>query len=152
MSGPPQLIAILLVPLLLGIPLTLLPHHLPGRALRNGALPTAERPAARQASAVLAGLLARLPLSMTGIGLITMLSQQRGSYTLAGMASAWNCASSALGIRVTTASAPAACRVLRASGREASLVPGQGVKIRRAPLSRFSVSKGCMINGDSVAR
>ena len=40
------------------------------------------------ASFVLAGLLARLPLSMTGIGLITMLSQQRGSYTLAGMASA----------------------------------------------------------------
>ena len=58
MSGPPQLIAILLVPLLLGIPLTLLPHHLPGRALHNGALPAAERPAARQASAVLAGLLA----------------------------------------------------------------------------------------------
>ncbi|WP_218239651.1 MFS transporter [Comamonas fluminis] len=37
---------------------------------------------------VLAGLLARLPLSMTGIGLITMLAQQRGSYTLAGVASA----------------------------------------------------------------
>ncbi|MDR2298702.1 MAG: MFS transporter [Comamonas sp.] len=37
---------------------------------------------------VMAGLLARLPLSMTGIGLITMLSQQRGAYTLAGMASA----------------------------------------------------------------
>jgi MFS family permease len=37
---------------------------------------------------VLAGLLARLPLSMTGIGLITMLSQQRGAYTLAGMVSA----------------------------------------------------------------
>ena len=40
------------------------------------------------ASFVLAGLLARLPLSMTGIGLITMLSQQRGAYTLAGMVSA----------------------------------------------------------------
>ena len=37
---------------------------------------------------VLAGLLARLPLSMTGIGLITMLSQQRGAYTLAGTAAA----------------------------------------------------------------
>ncbi|MEG0558331.1 MAG: MFS transporter, partial [Comamonas sp.] len=35
-------------------------------------------------SFVLAGMLARLPLSMTGIGLITMLSQQRGAYTLAG--------------------------------------------------------------------
>ena len=33
------------------------------------------------AAFVLAGLLARLPLSMTGIGLITMLSQQRGAYT-----------------------------------------------------------------------
>lgn len=40
------------------------------------------------ASFVLAGLLARLPLSMTGIGLITMLSQQRGAYTLAGAVAA----------------------------------------------------------------
>jgi MFS family permease len=40
------------------------------------------------AAFVLAGLLARLPLSMTGIGLITMLSQQRGAYTLAGAAAA----------------------------------------------------------------
>lgn len=37
---------------------------------------------------VLAGLLARLPLSMVGIGLITMLSQQRGAYTLAGAVAA----------------------------------------------------------------
>lgn len=37
---------------------------------------------------VLAGLVARLPLSMTGIGLITMLSQQRGTYTLAGAVAA----------------------------------------------------------------
>lgn len=40
------------------------------------------------AAFALAGLLARLPLSMTGIGLITMLSQQRGAYALAGMVSA----------------------------------------------------------------
>ncbi|MEN5179374.1 MFS transporter [Comamonas testosteroni] len=40
------------------------------------------------ASFVLAGLIARLPLSMTGIGLITMLSQQRGAYTLAGAVAA----------------------------------------------------------------
>jgi MFS family permease len=40
------------------------------------------------AAFVLAGLLARLPLSMTGIGLITMLSQQRGAYTLAGAVAA----------------------------------------------------------------
>lgn len=32
----------------------------------------------------LAGLLARIPLPMIGIGIITMLSQLRGSYTLAG--------------------------------------------------------------------
>lgn len=32
----------------------------------------------------LAGLLARIPLPMTGIGIITMLSQLRGSYALAG--------------------------------------------------------------------
>lgn len=36
----------------------------------------------------LAGLLARIPLPMTGIGIITMLSQLRGSYALAGAASA----------------------------------------------------------------
>ena len=36
----------------------------------------------------LAGLLARLPLPMTGIGIITMLAQLRGSYALAGAVSA----------------------------------------------------------------
>ncbi|MBP7662915.1 MAG: MFS transporter [Shewanella sp.] len=36
----------------------------------------------------LAGLLARIPLPMMGIGIITMLSQLRGSYTLAGAVSA----------------------------------------------------------------
>ncbi|WP_113627794.1 MFS transporter [Pectobacterium peruviense] len=36
----------------------------------------------------LAGLLARVPLPMTGIGIITMLSQLRGSYALAGAVSA----------------------------------------------------------------
>lgn len=36
----------------------------------------------------LAGLLARMPLSMTGIGIITLLSQLRGSYALAGAVSA----------------------------------------------------------------
>lgn len=37
---------------------------------------------------VLAGLLARLPLPMTGIGIITMLSQLNGGYALAGAVSA----------------------------------------------------------------
>ena len=37
---------------------------------------------------VLAGLLARIPLPMTGIGIITLLSQVRGSYALAGAVSA----------------------------------------------------------------
>lgn len=37
---------------------------------------------------VLAGLLARIPLPMTGIGIITMLSQLRGGYALAGAVSA----------------------------------------------------------------
>lgn len=36
----------------------------------------------------LAGLLARLPLPMTGVGIITMLAQLRGSYALAGAVSA----------------------------------------------------------------
>lgn len=35
-----------------------------------------------------AGLIARLPLPMTGIGIITLLSQQGGGYTLAGTVSA----------------------------------------------------------------
>lgn len=37
---------------------------------------------------VLVGLLARLPLPMTGIGIITLLAQLRGSYALAGAVSA----------------------------------------------------------------
>ncbi|KAF1033219.1 MAG: hypothetical protein GAK37_00207 [Pseudomonas sp.] len=37
---------------------------------------------------VLAGLLARMPLSMTGIGIITMLSQVHGGYGLAGAVAA----------------------------------------------------------------
>ncbi|MEX5503379.1 MFS transporter [Pseudomonas putida] len=37
---------------------------------------------------VLAGLLARIPLPMTGIGIITLLSQIRGSYSLAGAVAA----------------------------------------------------------------
>jgi len=36
----------------------------------------------------LAGLLARLPLPMTGIGIIALLSQVRGSYALAGAVAA----------------------------------------------------------------
>jgi len=36
----------------------------------------------------LAGLLARIALPMTGIGIIVMLSQLRGSYALAGAVSA----------------------------------------------------------------
>lgn len=39
-------------------------------------------------SLLLAGLLARLPLPMTGIGIITLLAQLRGSYALAGAVSA----------------------------------------------------------------
>ena len=37
---------------------------------------------------VLAGMLARMPISMTGIGLITMLAQLQGGYTLAGSVAA----------------------------------------------------------------
>lgn len=40
------------------------------------------------AGLAMAGLLARLPLPMTGIGIITLLSQLRGSYALAGTVSA----------------------------------------------------------------
>jgi hypothetical protein len=37
---------------------------------------------------VLAGMIARMPISMTGIGLITMLSQLQGGYGLAGAVAA----------------------------------------------------------------
>lgn len=37
---------------------------------------------------VIAGLLARLALPMMGIGIITLLAQLKGSYTLAGLVSA----------------------------------------------------------------
>ena len=37
---------------------------------------------------VLAGMIARMPISMTGIGLITMLSQEHGGYGLAGAVTA----------------------------------------------------------------
>lgn len=36
----------------------------------------------------LAGLIARMPISMLGIGIITMLAQLRGSYWLAGAVAA----------------------------------------------------------------
>ena len=37
---------------------------------------------------VLAGMIARMPISMTGIGVITMLSQLKGGYALAGAVAA----------------------------------------------------------------
>ena len=37
---------------------------------------------------VLAGMIARMPISMTGIGLITMLAQLHGGYALAGSVAA----------------------------------------------------------------
>jgi len=49
----------------------------------------------------------------------------------AGKSLAAFCASSAYGIRVSTASAPACLRVLKALSILLSLVPGQGVKINR---------------------
>ncbi|NUS69580.1 MAG: MFS transporter [Ensifer adhaerens] len=50
----------------------------------------------------LAGLVSRLPLSMTGIGLITMLAQSRGSYGLAGgVAAAFTLASALLAPQVS---------------------------------------------------
>lgn len=37
---------------------------------------------------VVAGMIARMPMSMTGIGLITMLAQLKGGYALAGAVAA----------------------------------------------------------------
>ena len=48
------------------------------------------------ASFVLAGLMARLALPMAGIGIITMLSQLRGAYALAGAVAATFSLSTAL--------------------------------------------------------
>lgn len=44
----------------------------------------------------LAGLIARMPISMTGVGIVTMLSQLRGSYGLAAWVSGTMAASAAL--------------------------------------------------------
>ncbi|MDR6918788.1 ABC-type spermidine/putrescine transport system permease subunit II [Pseudomonas sp. 3296] len=49
---------------------------------------------------VLAGMIARMPISMTGIGLITMLSQLQGGYGLAGAVAATFALATALCVRL----------------------------------------------------
>ncbi|WP_175409183.1 MFS transporter [Streptomyces sp. TRM64462] len=69
-----------------------------------------------------AGFAARMPISMTGIGIITMLSQMRGEYGLAGAVSATFTLSMAL-------CGPQVSRLVDRSGQSRVLLPATGVSV-----------------------
>ncbi|MEW2217046.1 MFS transporter [Streptomyces globisporus] len=69
-----------------------------------------------------AGFVARMPLSMTGIGIITMLSQMRGQYGLAGAVSATFTLSMAL-------CGPQISRVVDRRGQSKVLLPAAGLSV-----------------------
>ncbi|PVC84536.1 MFS transporter [Streptomyces sp. CS014] len=69
-----------------------------------------------------AGFVARMPLSMTGIGIITMLSQMRGQYGLAGAVSATFTLSMAL-------CGPQISRVVDRRGQSRVLLPATGLSV-----------------------
>ncbi|MFD3816109.1 MFS transporter [Streptomyces rubiginosohelvolus] len=69
-----------------------------------------------------AGFVARMPLSMTGIGIITMLSQMRGQYGLAGAVSATFTLSMAL-------CGPQISRVVDRRGQSRVLLPAAGLSV-----------------------
>ncbi len=69
-----------------------------------------------------AGFVARMPISMTGIGIITMLSQMRGEYGLAGAVSATFTLSMAL-------FGPQVSRLVDRAGQGRVLVPATGVSV-----------------------
>ncbi|MBF6059935.1 MFS transporter [Nocardia terpenica] len=106
-----------------------------------------------------AGFLARLPISMTGIGLITMLSQLRGQYALAGAVSAVFTFSMAL-------FGPQVSRLVDRHGQGRVLVPAMGISVLAmgalllctrygAPvwtLFVFAIPAGCMPNMAAMVR
>ncbi|MFE2294114.1 MFS transporter [Streptomyces sp. NPDC059452] len=69
-----------------------------------------------------AGFVARMPLSMAGIGIITMLSQMRGEYGLAGAVSATFTLSMAL-------CGPRISRIVDRRGQSRVLLPATGVSV-----------------------
>ncbi|MFJ8586653.1 MFS transporter [Streptomyces sp. NPDC093595] len=69
-----------------------------------------------------AGFVARMPISMTGIGIITMLSQMRGEYGLAGAVSATFTLSMAL-------FGPQVSRLVDRAGQSRVLLPATGLSV-----------------------
>ncbi|MFI6982684.1 MFS transporter [Embleya sp. NPDC050154] len=69
-----------------------------------------------------AGFIARMPISMTGIGIVTMLSELRGEYGLAGAVAATFALSTAL-------IAPQISRVVDRYGQSRVLVPATAVSV-----------------------
>ncbi|MEU5980162.1 MFS transporter [Streptomyces sp. NPDC047315] len=69
-----------------------------------------------------AGFVARMPISMTGIGIITMLSQMRGEYGLAGAVSAVFTLSTAL-------FGPQVARLADRTGQGRVLLPATGLSV-----------------------
>ncbi|MFI0977436.1 MFS transporter [Streptomyces sp. NPDC021093] len=106
-----------------------------------------------------AGFVARMPLSMTGIGLITMLSQLRGQYGLAGAVAATFTLSMAL-------LGPQISRLVDRHGQGRILLPATGISVAGigalllcahydAPawtLFAFAVPAGCMPSMASMVR
>ncbi|MGC0418947.1 MFS transporter [Embleya sp. AB8] len=69
-----------------------------------------------------AGFIARMPISMTGIGIVTMLSELRGEYGLAGAVAATFALATAL-------IAPQISRLVDRYGQSRVLVPATGVSV-----------------------
>ncbi|MDF2652686.1 MAG: transrane efflux protein [Paenibacillus sp.] len=106
-----------------------------------------------------AGFVARMPISMTGIGLVTMLSQLRGDYWLAGAIAATFALATAL-------IAPQISRLVDRLGQSRVLLPATGISVLstialllctrfQAPdwtLFLFALFAGCMPSMPAMVR
>ncbi|MCG7408751.1 MFS transporter [Paenibacillus sp. ACRRX] len=106
-----------------------------------------------------AGFIARMPISMMGIGIVTMLSQMRGEYGLAGAVAATFALSSAL-------IAPHISRMVDRLGQSRVLLPSAGISVvsiislllctrYEAPvwtLFLFALLAGCMPSMSAMVR
>ncbi|BBH22293.1 MFS transporter [Paenibacillus baekrokdamisoli] len=106
-----------------------------------------------------AGFVARMPISMTGIGLVTMLSQLRGDYWLAGAVAATFALATAL-------LAPQISRLVDRLGQSRVLLPATGISVLstialllctrfQAPdwtLFLFALFAGCMPSMPAMVR
>ncbi|MCY9514344.1 MFS transporter [Paenibacillus apiarius] len=116
-----------------------------------------EAPGAKGFSA--AGFVARMPISMMGIGIVTMLSQLRGEYWLAGAVAATFALASAL-------MAPQISRMVDRLGQSRVLLPATGISVvsivclllctrYQAPdwtLFLFALLAGCMPSMSAMVR